>query len=189
MQNTDGEPLQFHELVWSLADPDAARRALDAHAALQEDDGTYALVRDSANQPRTVILTLTIEGSELRADVNSDRRADEVIGLVGSLIPEAALIDHDIRDLDEALEAHRAMGLPPAPNLLDDPEMADVRAEIEVELERRWLDEHVPALGGRTPREAALDPIGRHELERLLDTFDDGPGLMSVDRLRATLGL
>ena len=96
---------------------------------------------------------------------------------------------HDIRELDEALDAHRASGAPPAPDLLDDPEMADVREQISAEFERRWLDVQIPALGGRTPREAALDPIGRHELERLLVSFGDGPNLMDVARLRKALGL
>ena len=187
--NTDGEPLQFHELAWELTDPEAARRALGAHPALTEDDGGYVLIRDSTNQQRTVILTLTITGDLLHGEVNSDRRADEFVALVGSLIPTAELVDHDIRELDEALEAHRATGAPPAPNLLDDPEMADVREQISAQLEARWLDDHIPALGGRTPREAALDPIGRHELERLLDSFGDGPGLMDVARLRKALGL
>ena len=189
MSNTDGEPLQFHELVWKLADPKAARRALDAHVALAEDDGVYRLVRDTANQRQTVILTLTIDGDGLRADVNSDRRADEVIDLVNRLIPDAELVDHDVRAVDEALDAHRASGAPPAANRLDDPEMADVRDEVIAEFERRWLDDRIPALGGRTPREAALDPIGRHELERLLDTFGDTPGLMSATRLRQALDL
>ena len=189
MQNTDGEPLQFHELLWELVDPDAARRALGTHPALTEDDDGYVLIRDSANQQRTAILTLTITGQLLHGEVNSDRRAEELVELVGSLIPTAELVDHDIRDLDEALEAHRATGAPPAPNLLDDPEMADVREQISGELERRWLDDHVPALGGLTPREAAIDPIGRHELERLLDSFGDGPGLMDVARLRKALDL
>ena len=67
--------------------------------------------------------------------------------------------------------------------------MADVREQVSAELERRWLDDHSPALGGRTPREAALDPIGRHELERLLDSFGDGPGLMDIARLRKALDL
>ena len=34
--------------------------------------------------------------------------------------------------------------------------------------EARWVDESVPALGGLTPRQAAVDPIGYHELEPLL---------------------
>ena len=33
LSNTDGEPLRFHELIWQLADPNAARAALDASAA------------------------------------------------------------------------------------------------------------------------------------------------------------
>ncbi len=136
-----------------------------------------------------MILKLVLTGNELHGEVNSDRRADEVIGLVRSLQPTAELIDHDIRDLDEAMQTHRAMDAPPAPNLLDNPDMADVREEIAAELERRWLDDNIPALGGSTPREAALDPIGRHELERLLDSFDDGLGLMSVARLRKALDL
>jgi hypothetical protein len=189
IQNTDGEPLQFHELVWELIDPDAAQNALGAHPALTEDDGRYVLIRDSTNQQRTVVLTLTITGELLHGEVNSDRRADEIIALVGSSIPTAELVDHDIRDVDEALEAHRATGVSPAPNLLDDPDMADVREQISAELERRWLDDHIPALGGLTPREAALDPIGRHELERLLDSFGVGPDLMDVARLRKALGL
>ena len=155
MQNTDGEPLQFHELVWKLADPEAARRALDAHPALTEDDGGYVLIRDSTNQQRTVILTLTITGDLLHGEVNSDRRADELIALVGSLIPTAELVDHDIRELDEALEAHRATGAPPAPNLLDDPEMADVREQISAQLE---------VAGSTTtfPRSAAAHHARRH---------------------------
>ena len=61
-----------------------------------------------------------------------------------------------------------------------------------LEYERKWLDESIPALGGATPREALDDPTRREDLIRLLDSFDDmptGPGAMSADRLRKTLGL
>lgn len=63
MRNTHGEPLEFHELLWQLADPKAARRALEAHPALAEDDGTSRPTRDTANQRQTVILTLTLAGT------------------------------------------------------------------------------------------------------------------------------
>ncbi len=189
MQNTDGHPLRFHEIAWRVADPAVARVALDRHEALTGDDGSYTLVRDSTNQPKTVILTLALEGDELRAEVNSDERAAEAIELVASVLPDAALVDHDIRELDEAMNAHGSRETPEPSNMLDDPDMADVRAEVVAELERRWFSEPVPALHGRTPREAAQDPIGRHELERLLATFDDLPGLMDPQRLRRALDL
>lgn len=45
-------------------------------------------------------------------------------------------------------------------------------AELSRQAQARWPDEHVPALGGLTPREAAADPTMREQLERLLDEFD-----------------
>jgi hypothetical protein len=189
IQNTDAHPLRFHELTWRVPDATAARDALDGHGALTSDDGTYRLVRDSKNQRETVILTLELEGDQLRAEVNSDPRYDEVIELVATLLPDAELIDHDVRELSEVLEADRSRSEPARPNMLDDPDMADVREEIIAEVERRWISDPVPALDGLTPLEAAADPIGRQALERLLDSFDGGPGLMDAQRLRRTLGL
>jgi Antitoxin Xre/MbcA/ParS C-terminal toxin-binding domain len=76
---------------------------------------------------------------------------------------------------------------------MDDPAIRAALAEHIAGYERRWLDESIPALGGRTPREAADDPIGREELTRLLASFPvPAPGevgAMDPDRLRAELGL
>ncbi len=62
--------------------------------------------------------------------------------------------------------------------------------------EERWVDEHIPALGGRTPRQAVQDPIGREEVLQLLASFPEpgdagsgGPIGMSPDRIRSLLGL
>jgi len=60
------------------------------------------------------------------------------------------------------------------------------------EYEVKWLDEHIPALDGHTPRQAVDDPTRRGDLIKLLDSFpaDDGtPGHMSAQRLRSALGL
>jgi hypothetical protein len=76
---------------------------------------------------------------------------------------------------------------------LDDPAILALLAEHIAAYEQRWLDESIPALGGRTPREAAGDPIGREELTRLLASFPvPGPdeiGAMDPNRLRTALGL
>ena len=60
--------------------------------------------------------------------------------------------------------------------------------------ERQWCEEHVPALGGRTPRQAAADPTRRDELARLIATFpeiDPASGMVGLrpTRLRELLGL
>lgn len=52
--------------------------------------------------------------------------------------------------------------------------------------EERWIDLPVPALGGRTPREAARDPRMRERLDAPLAAPS---GVMDTDRLRRRLGL
>ena len=59
--------------------------------------------------------------------------------------------------------------------------------------ERSWLDESIPALGRRTPRDAVTDPVGREEVEQRLATFPSpgatDAGVMDPDRIRKALGL
>lgn len=197
LQNADGQELVFHQITWHLPDPGNAVAALRADPRLVHDgEQSFTLVRDSQNQRDTVVLTLHVEGNELCAFVNSDERAAEVNELVASLVPDAHLVDDDVVPVEEELADHRALGRAgdDASGTLDpnDPANAELYEQLAREMERRFLDEHIPALGGRTPREACDDPIGRAELERLLATFDEAPrfpGAMDPDRIRALLGL
>jgi hypothetical protein len=50
--------------------------------------------------------------------------------------------------------------------------IARLNAELSRQFQARWLDENVPALDGLTPRQAAIDPTRREQLERLLAEFD-----------------
>lgn len=52
----------------------------------------------------------------------------------------------------------------------------------------RWLDVHIPALGGHTPRQAAADPKLRADLRTLLAEME-GRSLTPVDDLRKRLNL
>ncbi|MGB9699649.1 MAG: SEC-C metal-binding domain-containing protein [Thermodesulfobacteriota bacterium] len=61
----------------------------------------------------------------------------------------------------------------------------------------RWLDEPIPALGGKTPREAVQTPEGKRKVEELLKDFEnmeerkrkDGEVYIDVNELRKMLGL
>jgi hypothetical protein len=61
--------------------------------------------------------------------------------------------------------------------------IAHLNAEISRQMQARWLDENVPALGGLTPRQAAADPTRRELLERLLDEFE-----RNAERIRQQFG-
>ena len=188
LRNTDNEPMVFHELRFTV--PDAAQAATALAGELQDEgDGAFTLVRDSAGQPRTVIMSAQLIGAELVITVNSDRRAEEAQALVARVLPDAVLVDDDVRTLDEAMldvDTERAPDL-------DDEATTALLDEIMQEQERRWVDEPVPALDGMTPREAAADPIGRVELDRLLRSFetrgDGSPHTFDVIRLRVLLDL
>ncbi len=199
LSNTDGEELVFHSLTWAL---DAGTERVDTAAAVaglreagfEVDGDEVVLVRDSTNQRDTVIASGSVRDGRLVLEVNSDERADEMIAVVRRYVPGAVLAERDIRELSEVMDAggHPA-GPQPGGDAAGIPieQQRAVMAELIGQYEQRWLDEPVPALRGMTPRDAAADPIGRVELERLLDSFPDtdDPTEMSGRRLRRVLGL
>ncbi|GFP30158.1 hypothetical protein HKBW3S44_00417 [Candidatus Hakubella thermalkaliphila] len=80
----------------------------------------------------------------------------------------------------------------------------DVSPEVQQELRRimeehhqKWIDQPVPALGGKTPREAVRSKRGKKKVEELLKFFENieerrrraGESWYDVNKLRKMLGL
>ena len=160
------------------------------------------MLGDAGQGPNTVIATFrarTDPGSgtvSLTAETNSVGRAERVIALVATAVADAEPSSHDVTPIDEALDAYRQSGANDGERAPVPPEAQAAVAEMMARHEERWVDEHIPALGGRTPRQAVQDPIGREEVLQLLVSFpepDDagsgGPTGMSPDRIRSLLGL
>jgi hypothetical protein len=191
LTNTDGHDLVAHTITWRVPHSDGVSAALVAVGLQAEGDDLWTLVRDSKNQDNTVVAGAHLAGDVLTVEVNSAERAAELQLLVADALPDAEILDVDARpfELPDAPVDPSEMRRPD----LDDPALRAVLAEHVAGYERRWLDESIPALAGRTPREAAGDPIGREELTRLLASFPvpgpDDVGVMSPDRLRAALEL
>lgn len=102
------------------------------------------------------------------------------------------------RDLSEPDGRAIATG-PLRPEDLTPEDLAMLQTELARILEsasRAWVDEHVPALGGLTPREAVRTESGRHRVEDLLRSFaieDPDPhqlgGGLDQHLIRRELGL
>ena len=97
--------------------------------------------------------------------------------------PTAAPVEEEAAEEEEEIEG--TLVLPP-----------EALEQLQDRFERRWCDEHVPALGGLTPRQAAADPSRREALERLLGEFERANRAQPADaigmrptRLREILGL
>jgi hypothetical protein len=192
LSNTDGHDLLAHTVTWRVPNPSVVDDALVSAGLRADDRDGWTLVRDSKNQDNTVIAAVGLDGDELTVEVNSAERAAELQDLIGAALPDAELVDVDVRPFEPPADG--PVRTPGAGGVdIDDPAIRAVLADYIADMERRWLDESIPALGGRTPRQAADDPIGRAELTRLLASFpvpDEGAiGMMDPDRLAAALGL
>ena len=197
LQNTDGDPIELTTLTYELGVPVAeAVERLTPLATLRGDVHIADEVRDAAGTltaatltwikagnrkmkdwDNTTLGTLRLGGSGLVVEVNSVRRRRRIEKEIAKCLGSAAtLVDTTITDLAEELERRREsrssgrgpvhLGTP-----ADSPRSPELEA-IETELARKhwdaWLDTKVPALGNRTPRQAAKTASGRERLEALL---------------------
>lgn len=222
MQNTDGDPLELTTLTYRIGVPaaEAAERLAplatlrgelhvseevhDADGALRSATLTWLKAgnRKMKDWDNTTLGTLRVSESSLVVEVNSARRRRRIEKEIAKHLGSAAtLVDTTVTDLTETLEKRRASGptaaggVPPPPVVPSSPELQALEAELAQRHWDAWLDTKVPALGNRTPRQAARSARGRERLEALLadygqrgahrpNTFDP-----DVATLRRRLGL
>lgn len=194
LRNTEGEPLRLVTVEYRIPDAPAAMVTL-GRKLRAEDDGRFVetVTRRGEDWIRGSIM---IEGDRATIDANSTKRAARLERSLLKAAPGATLIRREERAIDEAID--EARDRPSGSEALDPaehPEVARALDEFIRRLEVGWVDEPIPALGGRTPRQALADDAVRPELEALLDdmTWEHRrarrPGLMDPDRVRALLGM
>lgn len=175
LTNTEGHALVLLEQEWSFSD--AGWQRLVSKLEPTDDDDVWMLVRASKNIAAS--FRRTAEGAVV--EVNSRERADEVASLVREADPSAELLAER-----EPAVSPLAAAPPPVPMT---PEMEAALREHLESYEREWCDMSIPALGGRTPREAVRTAAGRTAVEDLLADMPDLPNGMSARRVRALLEL
>ena len=191
VRNTSGEELAFHAITWTVDDPEHLPDELASAGFEAEGDDRWTLTRDTPGMNRAIIATLRFDADAgtLASETNSDERAAHVKELVAATVPSVRLIDDERREFDEGLDDGGQSGE------LDqnDPEVRSMLDQVIRAKEIEWLDQQIPALAGRTPREAVGDPVGREDVRRLLASFPepapDDVTSFRASRLRAHLGL
>jgi len=197
LANTEGDPLAICEATLHVGDPAGIEAALDdTYGRVDGDEPPRWFEHVTTQGMQRIRAALVLDGHTLRVDANSEKRLDRVLATLARLDPAMSVLDDSRRPLRDAREAAElAKQLPIAgEDALDpaDPELAALLDEFVRDYETKWLDEPIPALDGRTPRQAADDPTRRGDLIKLLDSFPAGEadrGGMDADRLRAALGL
>jgi hypothetical protein len=221
LRNTDGDPIEMTSMVYKLAVTTAeaferlkplATLEGEAHVDDEAYDGTGALVaanlswikagnRQHKSWDNTILGTLRLDGTRLTVEVNSARRGDRVAKEIAKRLGSAAtFVETTVTDVMKELEARRTSrggkAAPPSPDEVErTPEIAALEAELGRKHWEAWLDTKVPALGNRTPRQAATTARGRERLEALLSDYAQtgtrGPAAFRPDvhELRRKLGL
>ena len=218
--NTDGDPIALTTLTFELKTTvGEAFERLAPLAMVHGEDHSEEVVRDAAGAvtnaslswvkagnrqhkqwDNTLLGTIRIEPGRVVADVNSARRADRLKREIRKRLGRtAALIDVAVVDPLDAIEERARK---PAAGEFDDelalelsPDLQAIQEEMIRKQWEGWLDTRVPALGNKTPRQAARTAGGRERLEALLAGFDrDAAGEPSsvaahLTAIRTELGL
>ena len=183
LQNTDGEPLSPHKLVFDLTVP--PQTAFDAlkHLALDElDEGLPANATHDAEDKltgvrfswkkrgnkmhaawdNTVLGWIEIDGTRLIAEVNSEARADAIrkkieTALGGDVRYRASEIqspEKTLADLQAAGGVNGGAACEEHNRLAEHPEVREKLSAMMAAHWEYWVDQPIPILGNRTPRES-----------------------------------
>ena len=191
--NTDGEPFDMQTLHYEI---DSAEWAFDGLAglcvteseaelrALAERDAQGAVTRveipwtrkgrDKSGLDTTVLGILNIEGKTLRVTVNSAARAERTRKEIESRLGAGARFKTAVIQSGEVMmkEARDRASRPAPPrkdeDLMRNPEVRAKLAEMVAAHWKNWVNQKIPALGGKTPRQAAKTNEGRESVEALL---------------------
>lgn len=193
LQNTDGEPLAPHKLVFSIADAEAAAAAFDAaqlddgeainsdgerefrDGGLHQGDWTWMRAGNAMNKSwdNTTLGQMELRKGQLRVSVNSRARAERARKLVERLLGENA--EYRVTKVETAAAMLKQALAAPAPpdrteheRLMQSPQVREQVKKMLFGHYRDWLDTRLPILGKRTPREAARDADGRESVEAII---------------------
>jgi len=179
LTNLDGEKLQFTTDVFTFSParrPDVERGVKEIDGVEEPDghDPRYVFLRGGrparAADGRTVLGTATLGASELAVETNSVERADALRSRVEKAC--AGLLVHQRRDHGDPL-APRLVRPSTEPSEVEDrPAVREAARAFKRRHYREWADQPVPALQGKTPREAIRTAQGREAVDALLKHFE-----------------
>lgn len=221
--NTEGDQLCFHTLRYVVTSPQQVFDALkglthgfaDEEALLKEAeyDNSGALRKveipwllpaneKHAGMENTMHGRLLIEGSKMTCEVNSAKRAERLRAIIEKSLPGGvATYETTVVQSVESM-----MSKASSSSVIDDAEQKElvnhpeVKAHVEQMMRKHWEawpDMELPALQGRTPRQAVRDESGRQLVSALLEDAEkiclEGNGTLgSLENLKwvcRTLGL
>lgn len=183
--NTDGDELEFITAQFGYSDPQTVRRALKRHPAIDYDEMDDAFIWfKEAGGPggNTVLGRIFFEDGFIKAEVNSQKRFTTLRGL----LEDIGLIyrSHEGRSAEDMLDEKKMSQAEPEGDLPEEDLPEDVKAAVREQFDAfymDWLDQPVPALDNKTPRQAAKTAKGAQKVKLLIETIPHPFGNMGAE--------
>ena len=215
LQNMDGDALSMRKVVFDIESAEATFTALrkldpgddaelapdqqrDAEGRLQAARLTWVVQTKKPRGEPIVHGTLEIQPTRLVAQVNSAAREASLRKIVDEALGNTARYRATEIQSVESLMAHAQAREPKAsePKLRDSPEVQVILKEHMTRYYEQWLHERIPALGERTPLQAARSKSGRQAVSALVRHLEREGALAQppldpeiIARLRQRLGI
>lgn len=168
----EGDPMVLARVVFDVRDQAALATALAGRADLErQDDGSYVWREDGGSEDfHRGLGTLVLQGERLVFEATSRPRAERGRAMIEALAGAAGSYRAtSYEDVEQAMARQRSRPPRPAREPEIPPEVeAQVVGQFCEQHYRGSLDEPLPALDGRTPREAAALKSARPRLISLL---------------------
>jgi hypothetical protein len=145
-----------------------------------------------AHWDNTVMGHLTLGSDRLQLETNSVERADRLRAQLEAGC--GALVRHRLREHADPLSSARS-GRESGPLPEPPPEALEALREFKTRHYATWSDTPLPALGGKTPRQAARTRRGRNQVDVMLRSMENseqragGGAPFDFGPLRRDLGL
>lgn len=200
LATTDGEELVFIQARFKCGDIASLRQALIKQRNFQHDEGGRDDSFTWLNAKDIIIGSLRLdEGMGIAfLETNSRERLKKWEKKLRTL-GQVSLIDKSEEPFESMAgrERDRDGSDTSRPDPLPPEALMELAPQLEKHFAEMWLKEKVPALGGRTPLEAARTHEGRLRLRELMDYMENlearrpkgTMGGFDIDKMKARLGL
>ena len=195
LRNTDGDPMSFHTLHFEIESPELAferlkslsvvesEEELRSDAELDKAGGVRRVTipwsrqghKKSKGLENTLLGRLEIEDQRLKVEVNSAQRAEiirrEIEKRLGKQARYKTTEIQSPEAMLEAMEERAGKGAEGGDEQDELMQIPEVRGQMEKVLSahwKGWIDQQIPALADKTPRQAVKTPDGRESVEALL---------------------
>ena len=191
--NTDREPLEWQTASYEVQDEKALRRSLKNSRNIEQegDDHThYAWFRKEKKSglgERTLLGRIELVGGEMVTEVNSSARQEKLRQMLEA-IPGVRLLGLTRKTMAQMMDGQPLDDeLNPAEPLPMTPELAAALSEKMRDYYMDWLDQPLPALTGKTPRQASRTKSGKLQVATLIrgipaPMMGDGAAMVEVPR-------